>query len=53
MKYVCEICGWIYDEDLGDAEFNIRPGTKFEELPKEFKCPECYAGKDAFTETDE
>ena len=53
MKYVCEICGWIYDEELGDVEFNIEPGTKFEDLPEDFECPECYAGKEAFTDADE
>ena len=53
MKYICEICGWIYDEELGDVELNIEPGTKFEDLPDNFECPGCYAGKEAFTDSDE
>ncbi len=53
MKYVCEICGWVYDEKRGNAEMDIEPGTKFEDLPDDFECPECYAGKEAFTDADE
>lgn len=53
MKYVCEICGWVYEEELGNAEMDIEPGTKFEDLPDDFECPECYAGKEAFTDSDE
>ena len=29
MKYVCELCGWVYDEELGDPSNGIAPGTKF------------------------
>ena len=53
MKYVCEICGWVYDERLGDSELDIEPRTTFDELPEDFECPMCYAGKEAFTEADE
>ena len=53
MKYICELCGWVYDEKLGDAELDIEPGTKFENLPEDFECPMCYAGKEAFTGEDE
>ena len=35
MIYVCQACGFIYDEDLGDQERGIPAGTKFEDLPKE------------------
>lgn len=48
MKYVCELCGWIYDEDSGDANHGILPGTKFEDLPEEYECPGCYSEKNAF-----
>ena len=37
MKYACQICGWEYDEDLGDPENGIAPGTLFEELPDDFE----------------
>ena len=49
-KYVCEVCGWEYDEAVGDAENNIAPGTKFEDLPDDFVCPLCGVGKDQFAE---
>ncbi len=45
MKYVCEICGWIYDEAEGYPEDGIAPGTKFEDLPDDFSCPLCGVGK--------
>ena len=32
-KYVCEACGWVYDEAAGDADLGIAPGTKFADLP--------------------
>lgn len=49
-KYVCEVCGWEYDEELGSAENDIPAGTKFEELPEDFSCPLCGVGKDQFSE---
>ena len=49
MKYVCDVCGWVYDEELGDPENGIAPGTKFEDLPDDFACPLCGVGKDMFT----
>lgn len=48
MKYVCQACGYVYDEELGDPELGIAPGTKFEALPKDFACPWCGADKDMF-----
>lgn len=45
-KYVCDICGWEYDEELGDPDNGIAPGTKFDELPEDFKCPLCGVDKD-------
>ena len=49
MKYVCDICGWTYDEQLGDAELGINPGTSFESLPEDFACPLCGVNKDSFS----
>lgn len=49
-KYVCNICGWVYDEAAGDEEHGIAPGTKFENLPDDFVCPLCGVGKDDFSE---
>lgn len=49
-KYVCNICGWVYDEAEGYVEQDIAPGTKFEDLPDDFVCPLCGVGKDDFSE---
>ena len=49
MKYVCQACGFVYDEDLGLPEQGIAPGTKFEDLPEDFACPWCGASKDLFS----
>lgn len=47
-KYGCVICGWVYDEELGDDTLGIAPGTLFEDLPDDFECPDCGVGKDQF-----
>ena len=49
-KYVCDICGWVYDEELGCPEQGIDAGTKFEDLADDFECPLCGVGKDSFSE---
>lgn len=48
MKYVCSVCGWVYDEQEGLSDQGIAPGTKFEDLPEDFVCPLCGVGKDQF-----
>jgi len=50
MKYVCDVCGWIYDETIGDPDNGVTPGTKWEDLPDDFTCPMCSMGKDQFSE---
>jgi len=47
-KYVCEVCGYVYDPKIGDPDNGIAPGTKFEDLPDDWVCPVCGASKDAF-----
>ena len=47
-KYVCIICEYIYDPAKGDPTQNIAPGTPFEDLPDDWVCPECGAGKEEF-----
>jgi len=47
-RYVCQICGYVYDPEKGDPENDIAPGTKFEDLPDDWVCPICGAGKDDF-----
>jgi len=49
MKYEC-FCGYIYDEGAGDPDNGIAAGTKWSDLPGDFVCPVCGAGKDAFSE---
>lgn len=53
MKYVCDVCGWIYDEEAGDDEMGIAPGTTFEELPEDFLCPLCFVGKEQFSQLED
>lgn len=47
-QYVCSICSYTYDEEKGIPEAGIAPGTKWEDLPEDWKCPVCKAGKSAF-----
>ena len=48
-KYVCDVCGWVYDEAEGYPEEGYAPGTKWEDLPDDFECPLCGASKDDFS----
>jgi rubredoxin len=47
-RYVCEVCGYVYDPAVGDAEGGIAAGVPFDELPEDWVCPVCGAGKDDF-----
>ena len=47
-KFECTVCGYVYDEDVGDADSGIAPGTKFEDLPEDWVCPVCGVGKGDF-----
>ena len=47
-KYVCLVCGFVYDEEVGDPDNGIAPGTKFEDLPEDYVCPLCGVGKEEF-----
>ena len=49
-KFVCTVCGYIYDEELGDAEYDLEAGVAFEDLPEDFVCPLCGVGKEDFSE---
>jgi rubredoxin len=46
--WMCLICGWIYDEAAGDPDCGIAPGTKWEDVPMNWTCPECAARKEDF-----
>ncbi|UCE05953.1 MAG: rubredoxin [bacterium] len=52
QKYVCLVCGYVYDPAEGDPDNDVAPGTKFEDIPDDWVCPVCGAGKDQFEETD-
>ncbi|MFP4111938.1 MAG: rubredoxin [Candidatus Woesearchaeota archaeon] len=47
-KFICKACGYIYDEDKGDPDSGIEPGTKFADIPDTWVCPVCGVGKDMF-----
>jgi flavin reductase (DIM6/NTAB) family NADH-FMN oxidoreductase RutF/rubredoxin len=49
-EYMCTICGYTYDPKVGEPSMGIPPGTPFEDLPDNFECPVCKAGKDYFRE---
>lgn len=47
-KWTCIVCGYVYDEAIGDPDSGIAPGTKFEDLPDDWVCPVCGVSKDQF-----
>lgn len=51
-NYRCTVCGYVYDPEKGDPDSGIEPGTPFEELPDDWVCPICGAGKDKFERED-
>ena len=53
MKYVCTLCGYEYDPEVGDPDAGIDEGTEFYELGDDWECPLCGAGKDEFEESED
>jgi len=47
-KYVCSVCGYVYDPAQGDPDSGVAPGTKFVDLPDDWVCPVCGASKSEF-----
>lgn len=47
-KYLCVVCGYIYDEEAGDQDTGIAPGTRWADVPADWICPDCGATKDDF-----
>ncbi|HZK66220.1 MAG TPA: rubredoxin [Chloroflexota bacterium] len=47
-RYVCELCGYVYDPAVGDPDSGMAPGTAFEDLPEDWSCPGCGGGKADF-----
>lgn len=51
-KYICIVCGYIYDPEIGDEESSIEPGIDFNDLPDDWACPLCFVTKEDFEELD-
>lgn len=49
MKYVCNVCGYIYDPEIGDPDGGIAPGTPFADIPDSWVCPLCGVTKEDFS----
>jgi len=47
-RYVCTVCGYVYDPALGDPDSGVKPGTRFEDIPDSWECPVCGAAKSDF-----
>lgn len=52
QKYKCSVCGHVYDPNEGDPMADVKPGVPFEELPGDWTCPICGAGKEDFDPED-
>ncbi len=47
-KYICTVCEYIYDPEIGDPDSGIAPGTAFEDIPEDWVCPDCGVDKSTF-----
>ncbi|MFP4178760.1 MAG: rubredoxin [Spirochaetaceae bacterium] len=52
QKYVCNVCGYIYEPEDGDPDNGVEPGTPFDQVPEDWVCPLCGASKDEFSPVD-
>ena len=50
QKYVCDVCGYIYDPEAGDPDSGIAPGTVWEDVPEDWVCPLCGVDKSMFSQ---
>ncbi|MCJ7543489.1 MAG: rubredoxin [Phycisphaerae bacterium] len=53
QRYVCDVCGWIYDPAKGDPDHGVPAGTAFQDIPDGWVCPECGADKSMFSPVKE
>lgn len=51
-KYVCKVCGYVYNPEFGDPDSGIKPGTAFEDIPDTWACPICCVTKQDFEPVD-
>ncbi len=49
-KYVCTVCGYVYDPQNGEPDQHVHPGTEWDDVSEEYVCPLCGVGKDMFSE---
>ena len=49
QKFVCNVCGYIYDPEKGDPDNGVKPGTPIADVPANWVCPDCGAGKEEFS----
>jgi len=47
-QWMCVTCGFVYDEAKGDLESGLEPGTRWEDVPESWVCPDCGTGKNDF-----
>ena len=52
QKYVCTLCDYVYDPEIGDPENGVPAGTAFADLPEDWVCPDCGVGVDEFKKTE-
>ena len=51
-KYVCNVCGYVYDPAKGDPDNGVNAGTGWDDVPEDWTCPDCGVGKDDFSPLD-
>jgi rubredoxin len=51
-SWLCEVCGYIYNEAAGEEDHGLAPGTRWEDVPDDWECPDCGAGKSDFEMTE-
>lgn len=49
QKYICDMCGYIYDPEVGDPDNGVDAGPAFKDLPDDWTCPDCGVGTDDFS----
>lgn len=53
QKYICDVCGWVYDPAEGDPDNGVAAGTAFEDIADDWLCPVCGVPKEDFSKYDE
>ncbi|MDD6315694.1 MAG: rubredoxin [Clostridia bacterium] len=51
-RYVCDICGYVYDPAQGDPEHGVAPGTAWADVPADYRCPLCRMPKEKFSKAE-